>query len=207
MVRTRAVSEALVNTQRFGLLCALLLRDMGFDLGQVVMDRPRLRCTPALPCSAPLSPLVYGAHRDTWFGEPEAQVNLWLSPYEVGSNQTFVFFQDYFLRPIENSSSSFDLLNEVKASTGAHPAPTVPIGGRAIGFSADAGEVVLFSAAQLHQTIRNSSEQHRFALQLRVVDPRDIAEQTKMLRIDNFSSGSTFYGMHSLDWWARDCRD
>lgn len=198
---TREFSVQLVNSRRFQISCATLLRRLGFDLANVVMDRPRFRCTPPSSETAILDPFVYGAHRDTWFSEPEAQVNIWMSPYDVLPNQTFVFFPEYFARAIGNSSSTFDLRSEIQRRSGAHPAPDTHIQGSKVGFSAEAGDAIIFSASQLHQTIRNSSGVPRYALQLRVVDLRDVDGQAKALRIDNLSSGSTLQEMQTLDTW------
>ena len=207
MSLTQSLSKRLVDTPIFFRMCARLIRSLGFDLRHVVMDRPRFRCTPALGSDTFLDPFLYGAHRDTWFAEPEAQINIWISPYDVVEKQTFVFYPEYFSRAVLNSSVDFDLDYQIENECRAHPRPLEQLGGEIVRFSANEGDLIVFSSAQLHQTIRNSSGEHRYALQLRIVDLRDIEEISTTLRLDNSSRGSTLRVMRSVAAWLRSAEE
>ncbi|HEY9839692.1 MAG TPA: hypothetical protein V6D23_04485 [Candidatus Obscuribacterales bacterium] len=181
-------------------LYAGLLQKLGLDLQRCRVDQPRLRAvipgTETLPAAAPM----YFAHRDTWYANPSAQLNLWIPLADYPAAQTFVFWPQLFGREVANDSRDFDY-TAWKQNTGfqnpqAPPSSSYP---RALelpvdpplGFDCRRGELLLFSAAQLHQTRPNPGPDIRFSLDLRVVCLDDREQGRQALDPDNASHGST----------------
>jgi hypothetical protein len=60
---------------------------------------------------------------------------------------------------------------------------------RRVGFSAGAGDIVLFSGAHFHQTKNNTTGRTRFSLDFRTVDLEDHAAGVGAPNADNRSTG------------------
>lgn len=177
-------------------------RDILSDLGMPDMRRDalRLRCVMHGGHESAAAARAYAAHRDTWFGNPEAQINIWIPLLDVTTDQTFTFYPSYFNRPIENSSGVFNYDDWMKtvgwqgAKTVQQPAdidyPQVLediVDAKAFGFSAKAGDMVIFAASHLHQTVPNSSGRTRFSLDFRAVNMADHLAGRSAPNVDNAS--------------------
>ncbi len=144
---------------------------------------------------------MYGAHRDTWYGNSQSQINWWLPLHDVSEEQTFAFYPDYFSKAIDNSSEKFfydewkvkvGFGNSQSSHSGLYP---LPYSGRppeelAVRFSAQKGDVILFSASHLHATEFNTSGATRFSIDFRYVSTADQLERIGAPNLDNRSSGS-----------------
>ncbi len=143
---------------------------------------------------------AYSAHRDTWFANPHAQINFWVPLHDVGEDETFVFFPDAFGRAVPNDSARFDYARwreEVGWQRTNRPAdaiyPTVagtPDLGPPMRFSASRGEVIVFSAAQLHQPVRQVTGRTRFSVDFRFVVLRDVEAGHGARNVDAACTGS-----------------
>jgi len=180
-------------------LYAELLQGLGLTAG--VADLPRLRgIVPGLEAQAAAAP-VFFAHRDTWYANPQSQLNLWIPLQAYPWQQTFRFWPQYFAQAVPNDSDQFHAeswLAEVgfqqlkPKPTAAYPrALSLPPETEAVGFACPAGALLLFAAAQLHQTCVNPGPQTRYSLDLRWVDPADQALGLGAPNLDNAASGST----------------
>jgi hypothetical protein len=178
--------------------CRRILAALG--LPEMRLDALRLRCVMHNGHESPAAERAYAAHRDTWFGNPEAQINLWLPVFDVTAAETFTFYPAYFNAPIENSSGGFDYdvwMNKVGWQGAKTVRQAVEIDypkvleeirdDKAFAFDARAGEVIVFSASHLHRTVRNSSGRTRFSLDFRAVHMPDHLAGRGAPNVDNAS--------------------
>ena len=187
-----------------------LLDAFGFDTQQTVFDVLRLRCVPHEGFTNPKAAHSYTAHRDTWYANPACQINWWIPLFDVSEQQTFRFYPRYFAQEIANSSGGFDYRTWADSvgfqakqvhSLALYPTVQEPIeDAQAQAFACKAGDVVLFSAAHLHQTCNNDSGLTRFNVDFRTVHKGDMAAGAGAPDPDNRSAGNAtedYFSVHS----------
>ena len=165
--RARLVDES------FSTLARGLLDEIGTPRKGMMLDKLRLRAiTPGLERVEQAAPVFY-AHRDTWYGNPSCQVNVWLPLHEVDSRNSFRFYLDHFEKPIANDSERFRAENFrgfgslQPVGTQAYPRALEDPDGEMYDAVMQRGDVLLFSAAHLHQTLPNQTGRTRFSLDFR----------------------------------------
>lgn len=194
-VRRHCLSDAALNRSY-----AALLSDLGVEAEAWRVDQPRLRAVipgaERVPAAAPM----YYAHRDTWYANSPSQLNLWIPLGDYPAAQTFVFWPERFGQPVANDSAGFDYARWQREAGFQNPAPAAgSVYPRALelppeaplGFDCHRGELLLFSAAQLHMTLPNPGPGIRFSLDLRLVCRQDQAQGLGAADGDNASTGST----------------
>lgn len=138
---------------------------------------------------------AYALHRDTWFGNPQSQINWWIPLHDVNERDSFAFYPEYFDAPIENTSSQFDYnewMNVVgwqgmKGGTYSQYPAAIHEPPRRAGFTAQAGDILLFSAAHLHGTVRNTAGLTRWSIDFRTVHLGDFQRDIGAPNADNGS--------------------
>jgi hypothetical protein len=204
--RVGAVRRALYLDPGAGRAVGRLLGELGLEPARSAFDPVRLRVVAHEGHHNPAAAAVYYAHRDTWYAHPQALVVGWVPLHDVVDDETFVFYPDWFERAAPNDSETFDYDAWVAAGwslkigwqdpraglTARYPRLTAPLAGaRAEGFSARAGDVLLFSGAHLHETRRHALGRTRFSLDFRAVDLDDHARGLGAPNADNRSRGSS----------------
>ncbi|HEY7266591.1 MAG TPA: hypothetical protein VH501_02750 [Solirubrobacterales bacterium] len=180
-----------------------MLSELGCDLDRTYFDVPRLRTmAPVDYLNAGLA-YQFHPHRDTWFSAPQQQLNWWLPVYEVESHNSMAFHPAYFDRPVRNSSSGYDYevwsktgrqaaAKQVKKETREQPQPQEPLDlepdVRAV---TPPGGTLIFSAAQLHSTVPNTTRRTRFSIDFRTVNLDDLVEGVGAPNIDSECTGTT----------------
>ena len=180
-----------------------LLADLGCDLGKTYFDVPRLRTMASGDYMRAGLAYQFHPHRDTWFAAPFSQLNWWLPVYEITPDNAMAFHPRYWSEPVRNSSHEYDYdrwnqegrkaaSQQIKVETrkqpqaldGIEPDPQVrlvcPVGG-----------LIIFSAAQLHSTVDNTSGYTRFSIDFRTVHLDDVANTGGAPNIDSASTGTT----------------
>jgi hypothetical protein len=191
-----------------------VLEELKLELGwtdKLYVDLPRLRAIiPGMhhiPAAAP----AFSAHRDTWYANPPAQINLWIPLDDYAAEQTFVFFPDYFERAIANDSEAFEYAvwkqkvgwqslqnSEALVYPKAQASPAT----QALGFKCEKGQRLLFSGSHLHQPQANLGQNIRFSLDIRLVNGHDLERGLGAKQIDNRSQGSTWSEFVELEVWS-----
>ena len=193
--------DSLAHTNDFHTLLKALMSSAGFDAAEHAIDPLRLRSVMHNGHLSKGSEKAYSLHRDTWYGNPQAQINWWIPLQDVTPVETFAFYPEVFSTPIENSSHDFDYAQLVgkagwqgtKGGTYAnYPAAPEGLVTPAAGFAAKKGDIILFSAAQLHGTCRNDSGRTRWSLDFRSVHIGDHAAGKGANNVDNGSAPSAF---------------
>ena len=184
-------------------LIGRLLSDLGCDLDETYFDVPRLRTmAPVDYLNAGLA-YQFHPHRDTWFSAPQQQLNWWLPVYEVESHNSMAFHPEYFDQPVRNSSADYDYgewsktgrlqaAKQVKKETRKQPQPEEPLELEPdIRIVTPPGGTLVFSAAQLHSTVPNTTRNTRFSIDFRTVNLKDLADGVGAPNLDSECTGTT----------------
>ena len=180
-----------------------LLEELGCELSHTYFDVPRLRTA----CSGDYlsSGLAYAfkPHRDTWYSTPMSQLNWWLPVYPIESENAMAFHPHYWDKPVANTSALFnyqdwnqtgrkDAAKQVGKDTRIQSEAIEPMDLEPqIRLVTNPGGVIVFSAAQMHSTVPNTSSLTRFSIDFRTVDARDVAVAAGAPNIDGLSTGTT----------------
>jgi hypothetical protein len=180
-----------------------LLAERGCNLEKTYFDVPRLRT--AYPSNYLASGIAYAfhPHRDTWYSAPFCQINWWIPVYQLNSENCMAFHPRYWSRPVRNGSGqyNYDRWNQesrhnaaqhIKADTRVQPKPEEPIEmDPQFRLVCDVGGTFLFSAAQLHSTVPNTSDEARYSIDFRTVHLDDVWAEIGAPNIDSACSGTT----------------
>lgn len=180
-----------------------MLAERGGDLEKTYFDVPRMRT--AFPDDYLKSGIAYAfhPHRDTWYSAPLCQINWWMPIYPVKSENCMAFHPCYWTQPVRNGSSQYNYdrwnlesrhnaAQHIKVDTRVQPRPEEPIELEPqVRLVCDVGGVFLFSAAQLHSTVPNTSAEARYSIDFRTVHLDDVVGLTGARNVDSACTGTT----------------
>jgi hypothetical protein len=173
-----------IHSEKSKKLVRAIIEEAGFPADETHYDLPKPRT------SFPVGHLTTGVafafpwHRDVWYSAPAQQVNWWLPIFPVREDNAMSFDLPSFDRAVPNTSDAFDyyqnnasrlttatgVTREVQARPGAidhHPDHELVV-------LPAPGQVLLFSGAQLHKSIPNTSGRARFSVDFRTVYVPDL---------------------------------
>jgi hypothetical protein len=180
-----------------------LLTELGADVEQTYFDVPRLRTMAHGEYLKAGLAYQFHAHRDTWFSAPHQQLNWWLPVYPIEAQNCMAFHPQYFDTPIRNSSEGYDYeqwnktgrqqaAKQVKKETRKQPQAEEPLELEPdVRVVTPPGGTLVFSAAQLHSTVPNTTERTRFSIDFRTVNLDDLLEGEAATNIDSECTGTT----------------
>lgn len=184
------------------ILVADIIRSIGGNADEVYFDVPRLRS--AYPANYLTSGIAYAfhAHRDTWYSAPPSQVNWWLPVWEIEARNCLAFYPEYFENPVQNTSEIYNYYEwntknrataaqHVKSDTREQPKLAQTIAARDLRLLVPPAGMILFSGAQLHETVRNTSGVARYSIDFRTVHRGDAAERRGAPNRDSRCTGTT----------------
>jgi hypothetical protein len=184
-------------------LIAGMLSELGADIERTYFDVPRLRTMAHGEYLNAGLAYQFHSHRDTWFSAPQQQLNWWLPVYAIESENSMAFHPQYFDRSIRNSSGGYDYGEWNK--TGRQQAAKLvkketrkqPQAEEELELSPDVrvvtppGGAIVFSAAQLHTTVPNTTSRTRFSIDFRTVNLDDLLEGVGAANVDSECTGTT----------------
>ena len=180
-----------------------ILKDFGCDVEETYQDVPRLR---AVTSDAYLTSGVgyaHHLHRDTWYSAPSSQINWWLPVFEMASESSMAFHPRYWSEAVRNGSPDFNYYEwnstgrasasqHIKSDTRKQPKPEQEMElDPQVRIVPQPGGVILFSAAQMHSTVPNTSGRTRFSIDFRTVNLNDVKNQTGAPNIDSECTGTS----------------
>lgn len=180
-----------------------LVRDLGCGLDDTYVDVPRLRMVTSNAYLTAGVGYAHHAHRDTWYSAPMQQLNWWLPIYPIESESSMAFHPRYFSEVVPNSSNEFNYYEwnsvgrknaaqQIKEDTRKQPKATVAVELEPqVRLICPPGGIVLFSAAQLHSTVPNTSGRTRYSIDFRTVNLSDVREGTGAANIDSSCTGTS----------------
>jgi len=181
------------------LVCEII-RETGLPPEYTHFDLPKPRT------SFPVGHLTTGVafafpwHRDVWYSAPRQQINWWLPIYPAREDNSMSFDLPYFDKAVPNSSDTFDYYrnNAQRLTTAKQVTREEQARPGALGHQpADdlvvlpaPGAVLLFSGAQLHTSIPNTSGRARYSVDFRTVDARDLVAGKGAPLVDALCTGT-----------------
>jgi hypothetical protein len=180
-----------------------ILRDTGCDLEQTYFDVPRMRTATSDAYLTTGIAYAFHPHRDTWYSAPLCQINWWLPVYELQSGRSMAFHPRYWSQAVKNGShnynygewnrsSRFQAAQQIKTDTRVQPKAEEPLEldpqTRVV---TPVGGILLFSAAQMHSTVPNSTGRTRFSIDFRTVHRGDAEKFLGAPNVDSACTGTT----------------
>ncbi|SEL55956.1 hypothetical protein [Nonomuraea pusilla] len=184
-------------------LLPAVFEEFGCDLGTTYYDVPRLRTSTSDDYLTSGISYAYHAHRDCWYSAPFNQVNWWIPVYGVVQENVMAFHPRYFDNPVRNSSDRYDYAvwnsverpdapKHVHSDTREQPRPQEQIELHPqLRVVPEPGGAILFSGAQLHSTVPNTSGRTRFSIDFRTVHIDDVAARRGAPNVDSRCVGTT----------------
>jgi hypothetical protein len=179
-----------------------LLSELGHDPEVTYFDVPRMRT--ATHGGYLTSGLAYAfhPHRDTWYSAPFCQINWWMPVYEIEPDNALAFHPPYWSEAIRNGSRDYNYYRwnresrrqaaqHVKTDTRKQPRAEEAIALEPqLRLIAPVGGAIMFSAAQLHSTVPNTSGRTRISIDFRTVNRHDVVAKRGAPNIDSACSGT-----------------
>lgn len=180
-----------------------ILTELGCDPSKTYFDVPRLRTATSDDYLTSGIAYAFHPHRDTWYSAPQCQLNWWFPVYDIEPENAMAFHPRYWSQPVRNGSRDYNYYRwnkenrasaaqHIKADTRVQPRPEEPIDlNPQIRIVARVGGVLVFSAAQLHSTVPNTSGRTRFSIDFRTVHIGDVVAKAGAPNIDSECTGTT----------------
>lgn len=181
-----------------------VLRDLGCDLAKTYFDVPKMRSSTSDNYLTTGIAYAWHPHRDTWYSAPQCQINWWIPIYDIRSDNAMAFHPQYWNRPVKNSSKGYNYYLWNQQNRGAHvaqflkedprplPKPTEQLElDPQIRLIVPAGGIILFSGAQMHSSVPNTSGKTRFSIDFRVVHEDDVKAKQGAPIVDEECTGTT----------------
>lgn len=196
------VKPAFIHHDKTKALLKAVVRNFGCDMDDTYIDVPRLRGVTSHGYLTSGVGFAHHPHRDTWYSAPMAQLNWWLPVYEFASESSMAFHPRYWNEPVDNGSAEFnyyewnavgrkDAAKMIGADTRKQPKPRQEIElDPQLRIVCPVGGVILFSGAQLHSAVPNTSGSTRFSIDFRTVNAADLYEGLGAPNLDSHPTGT-----------------
>ncbi len=179
-----------------------VMQEHGVDLEKLYFDVPRLRS--AYPSNFLSSGIAYAfhPHRDTWYSAPSCQLNWWTPVYPIEPDNAMGFYPRYFSEPVKNNSEIYNYYEwntknrataaqHVKSDTREQPKPQQPLEPITVRYLPPPGGIIVFSGAQLHETVPNTTDLARYSIDFRTVHYDDVLGRRGAPNVDARCTGTT----------------
>ena len=179
------------------------LASLGCDLEETYLDVPRLRGVTSDAYLTAGVGYAHPLHRDTWWSAPLAQLNWWMPFYEFESESSMAFHPPYWGTGVENHSEDFnyyewnavgraEAAKHIHQDTRVQPHPPADLDrDPQIRFVVPPGGLVVFSGAQMHSTVPNTSGRSRFSMDFRTVNLADLLDGRAAPNVDSRPLGTS----------------
>jgi hypothetical protein len=179
-----------------------LLEEMGCDLIKTYFDVPRLRTSTHDGYLSTGISYAFHPHRDTWYSAPFCQINWWMPVYEIQPENVMAFHPRYWTQPVKNGSRDYNYqewnltsrqiaAQQIGKDTRKQPKPEEPMElDPQIRIVCPPGGIILFSAAQMHSTVPNTSGHTRFSVDFRTVNADDALARRGSPNVDSDCTGT-----------------
>lgn len=183
-------------------LIPMIMSENGVSLADLYFDVPRLRS--AYPSHFLSSGIAYAfhPHRDTWYSAPMCQINWWIPIYPLDPDNAMAFYPRYFSEPVKNNSEIYNYYEwntksraaaaqHVKSDTREQPKPQQELDPLTVRYLPPPGGTIVFSGAQLHATVPNTTDLARYSIDFRTVHLDDVVARRGAPNLDSRCTGTT----------------
>jgi ectoine hydroxylase-related dioxygenase (phytanoyl-CoA dioxygenase family) len=132
------------------------------------------------------------------------QINWWIPIFDIQADNAMAFHPQYWNRPVRNTSKGYNYYVWNQQHRGGHvsqylkedPRP-LPRASEALELDPQlrlivpAGGIILFSGAQMHSSVPNTSGKTRFSIDFRIVHVEDALSNRGAPRVDEQCTGTT----------------
>jgi hypothetical protein len=203
VARFAPAKPAFIHDLRTRELVREVLAQVGCDLDRTYQDVPRLRGVTGGGYLTAGVGYAHPPHRDTWFSAPLAQLNWWSPLYEFSSEQGMAFHPEYWDRPVRNGSADFDYgewnavgrpaaASQIHQDTRKQPLATEPVALEPdVRIVCPVGGLIVFSAAQLHSAVPNTTAHTRYSIDFRTVHIDDLRLGRGAPNLDSHPTGTS----------------
>lgn len=179
-----------------------IMQEHGVDLDKLYFDVPRLRSSyPTEFLSAGIA-YAFHPHRDTWYSAPMCQLNWWIPVYPLDANNAMGFYPRYFNEAVENNSEIFNYYewntknraaaaSQIKKDTRQQPKPSQELQNVTLRYLPPPGGIIIFSGAQMHESVPNSTDLARYSIDFRTVHLDDVMGRRGAPNVDSRCTGTT----------------
>lgn len=180
-----------------------ILRDLGNDLSKTYFDVPRMRSATSDDYLSTGIAYAFHPHRDCWYSAPLCQINFWIPIYPIQPENCMAFHPKYWSQGVRNGSRGYNYsewnrtsrhsaAQHIKSDTRKQPKAEEPLDlDPQIRVILPPGAILLFSAAQMHSTVPNTSGRTRFSIDFRTVHLDDVVAQRGAPNLDCECTGTT----------------
>jgi hypothetical protein len=192
-----------IHHPRAKTLLQQLLVEFGCDPALTYFDVPRLRSSTSDGYLTTGIAYAWHPHRDTWYSAPQCQLNWWMPVYPIESTNAMAFHPRYWNRAVANDSRRYDYAEwnrsfrfNAAQFTKEDPRP-LPRATEAVELDPQirllppVGGLILFSGAQLHSSVPNTSGVTRFSIDFRTVHRGDAETRAGAPNADSACTGTT----------------
>lgn len=181
-----------------------LLSELGCNLEKTFFDVPKMRSSTSDNYLTTGIAYAWHPHRDTWYSAPMFQINWWIPIYDFQSENAMAFHPRYWGHPVKNTSRGYNYYLWNQQHRGGHvtqylkedPRP-LPRASESLELDPQtrlivpAGGIIMFSGAQMHSSVPNTSGRTRFSIDFRIVDLDDARANRGAPRVDEECTGTT----------------
>jgi|SRR5262245_6890308 len=183
-------------------LIRAVLAEFGCDPERTYFDVPRLRTSTSGGYLTSGIAYAFHPHRDTWYSAAMCQLNWWLPVFELREDNGFALHPRYWVQPLRNGSreynyaewnrtSRFIAASQIGRDDRKQPRPEEEVDSSGeIRPLCPPGGTVLFSGAQLHSSVTNTSGRTRFSIDFRTVHLDDAARGNGAPNLDSSCTGT-----------------
>jgi hypothetical protein len=180
-----------------------ILSELGCDLSKTYFDVPRMRTATHGGYLTSGIAYAFHPHRDTWYSAPSCQLNWWFPIYDIESENAMAFHPRYWSQPVKNGSSGYNYYEwnkenrknaaqHIKKDTRKQPHAEEPLELEPqLRLVSKVGGIIIFSGAQMHSTVPNTSGRTRFSIDFRTVHIDDVVAHRGAPNIDSACTGTT----------------
>jgi hypothetical protein len=179
-----------------------ILEELGCDPDDTYFDVPRMRSSTSDNYLSTGIAYAFHPHRDTWYSAPMCQINWWIPMFEIEANNAMAFHPQYFSKPVPNGSAAYDYqrwnetsrfnaAQHVGQDTRQQPKAKVSIDADPdIRLLPPVGGIIIFSGAQLHSSVPNTSGRTRYSIDFRTVNRTDASLLRGAVNQDSHCTGT-----------------
>ena len=180
-----------------------ILHELGCDADQTYFDVPRMRSSTSDRYLTTGIAYAWHPHRDTWYSAPPCQVNFWMPVFEIETNNAMAFHPPYWGRGVENNSADYNYYRWNKIHRGPDVAKLLTEDPRPLPRATavelepqlrllpPVGGMLMFSGAQVHSSVPNTSGRTRYSIDFRTVHLGDAQARRGAPHSDEQCTGTT----------------